>query len=94
MNKEECAKGLEEMADEYRKKLNKHYAAYAMSNNPVKEGDIVEDHIGSIRVDKIRINKSCGSCLPECSYKGVMLTKKGDPVKNGKTRWVFQSNLE
>ena len=64
---------------------------YAYSNNPYKVGDTVTDHIGSIRVDRIRVDITDNPC---CIYYGIELTKKGVPYKSGSTRGVYQMNIK
>jgi hypothetical protein len=73
--------------DKKMKELNKEYA---LSNNTVKIGDIVTDHIGSVKVEKILL---WGSIEPSCVYRGIEYTKAGKPYKKGSERDVFQINL-
>ncbi len=68
---------------------------FAESNNPHKIGDIVTDHIGSIKIEQIKIvSLSFSSTLPCCVYYGIELTKKGEPNKKGTKRTVHQSNIK
>ena len=87
--------------DEYKKKENailieahkKKRALqrkYALSNNTFKIGDIVTDHIGSVRVEKILFYYDQ---VPSCVYVGIQITKKGKPVKSGEKRNAYQINL-
>jgi len=64
---------------------------YALANNPVAIGDMVVDHSGSVKVDKIGI---AGIDDPCCVYYGVEYTKKGVPYKNGSRRGVYQTNIK
>lgn len=86
---------------EYREKISeinasankeKRIAAkeYALSNNYVKVGDIVEDHIGMVLVESIKIYISDP---PQCVYTGRELTKARKHRKDGKIRDAFQQNL-
>lgn len=88
---------------EYKKRLkaiNEEAAAkkqslakeYALAHNSVKIGDVVEDHIGRIKVEKVNF-QSFGE-LPRCVYFGIEITKAGTPSKKGTKRWVYQSNLK
>jgi len=63
---------------------------YAMSNNPVKVGDVVSDHSQKIRVERIGVYHSD---VPMCLYKGQLLTKAGKPFKNGNSGTVYQRNM-
>jgi hypothetical protein len=68
------------------------YREFAYANNPYKIGDIVTDHMGTIKIEKIKIYLGLGT-YPQCVYFGVELTKKGEPNKRGNKRSVYQSNL-
>jgi hypothetical protein len=64
---------------------------YADSNNTVKIGDIVKDHIGSVRVEEIKYNLR--SIRPDCVYFGQELKKNGEPKKRVSKRMVYQMNM-
>lgn len=66
---------------------------YALSNNKVKIGDIITDHIGSIIVKKIFIEHALLTG-PSCFYEGIELLKTGLPNKKNKLRAVWQSNIK
>jgi len=68
------------------------YREFAYANNPYKHGDIVTDHIGSIKIEKIQIYLGLNP-YPQCVYIGVELTKKGEPNKRGNKRNIYQSNI-
>jgi hypothetical protein len=91
-------------AEEYRQKMNdinirvsreqkEVGRQYAFSNNPHSIGDVVTDHIGSIKVEEIKWTIDHGTLLPTCVYYGVVLKKDGTPTKKGDRRPVWQSNL-
>jgi hypothetical protein len=65
---------------------------YALSNSSVKIGDIVTDHMGSVKVDKILIYSS-SDYEPCCVYRGIEYTKAGKPTKRGNKRDAYQRNL-
>ena len=65
---------------------------FALSNNPVKLQDIVTDHIGSIKVDKIGL--SIHNQKPSCFYSGMVLKKDLTPTKKFERRNVYQINLQ
>lgn len=68
---------------------------YAFSKNIVNVGDIIEDHIGKIRVEKIKFSAGSVSfsTAPQCVYYGIELLKSGKVNAKGKTRNVWQTNL-
>ena len=65
---------------------------YAFSNNEVKTGDVVTDHIGSVLVESIHFGWGMGR-MPISIYYGLSLRKDGVPRKDGEKREVWQSNL-
>ena len=75
----------------YTEKLRQIKSEFALSNSAVKVGDIVEDHMGRLRVEKI--GTSFTREFPQCVYYGVELTKKNDVKKRQSGRAVYQSNL-
>lgn len=66
---------------------------YALSNNPYKVGDIVTDHIGPLKIEKINISISYLDSLPQCVYFGIELKKDGTPMKKQNARGVWQKNI-
>lgn len=64
---------------------------YTQENSRVNIGDIVTDHLGSVRVEKISLYRSCG--FPSCIYTGPCITKKMIPFKSGERREVYQTNI-
>ena len=67
---------------------------YAFSNNYLKKGDIVTDHLGSILIEKIQFTTSFTTGMPCCVYTGVELKKDGTPTKAAKIRSIHQTNIE
>lgn len=65
---------------------------YCLANNTVIIGDTIEDHIGKIIVDKINFQIGLNG-VPYCVYFGIEITKKGEPFKNNRKRYVHQTNL-
>lgn len=86
---EEALNKIDKTAAAKKKHLAKEYA---LSHNPIKKGDIITDHIGSIRVDKLV--EILYFTPPSCIYDGVQVTKTGKPYKSGKRRSVCQENLK
>lgn len=89
MELQELNNKIKEAKREFENKRSILMKEYALANNPYKEGDVFTDHIGSIKIDTIRV--ALGD-IPCCVYYGVELKKDGTPVKSGKTRDAYQSN--
>lgn len=92
MTKEEYLDKLNALEKEMQCKKSQIGMEYALSNNPVKIGDLITDHMVTIKVEKIIPYMSYGS-LPKCQYKGRRYTKKGVPAKSEEIETVYQSNL-
>jgi hypothetical protein len=84
---------LEKLRNDYNVSVDNIKIKYALSNNTIKVGDIITDHVGSIKVSEINVATPFGSKLPCCLYNGVEYTIKGEPKKNGGVRDVWQCNL-
>lgn len=81
MNKEEYLKAKKALEAEFKEKKTQLAKEFAYSNNPVKIGDIITDHYKTIRVLKFLWGYDLGSQMPCMFYRGVRLTKKGEPAK-------------
>lgn len=81
MNKEEYLKEEKALKEEFEKKKKQLASEFAYSNNPVKIGDIITDHYKTIRVLKFLLGYDFGSRMPCMFYRGIRLTKKGEPAK-------------
>jgi len=85
-----AVKALEKEFDAKKFALAKEYA---MSNNTVNIGDIINDHSTCIIVDEIGVlGRFSGK--PQCVYHGHRLTKKLVRFKTGERDTIFQSNLK
>lgn len=90
---EEYKQKLEELEIEYKNKKNALGREFAMSNNPYKVGDILQDHYQIIRVDSISYSIIHG--IPECVYYGTQLKKDLKPKKiQENSPCMFQSNVK
>lgn len=95
MKLEDYKNKVRSLKSQHKKELNKLAVRYAYLNSTVKIGDIVTDHIGSIRVQEIKVSP-CGFFNedPSCVYCGVLYTKAGKPFKSGERRSVYQTHLK
>lgn len=69
------------------------YYEYVAANAKHKIGDVVSDNSDTIRVEKIAFNIK-GSVEVSIYYWGVMLTKKGEPRKDGQKRAVWEERIK
>ena len=60
----------------------------------VKIGDIVTDHTGSVKVERITFYRGFNDSLPVCVYHGIELKKDLTPTKKGDKREVYQNNID
>ena len=68
------------------------YFEYVRTNAKHKIGDIVGDLTDIIRVESISFTEFHGDI--SIYYYGPLLTKKGEPRKNGTKRAVFESAIK
>lgn len=93
MTKEEFFKKKEELRREFRKKEDSLEMEYASSNNQVKIGDLIRDHIGCGKVLSYKCTTPYGYNSPSMVYECVEYTVKGKPKKYQSERVIFQVNL-
>lgn len=95
MTTEEYRQKLEELEIEYKNKKDALGREFAMSNNPYKVGNILQDHYQIIQVEKIKWIWMYGtSSTPECVYYGTQLTAKLEPKKRQDINpYMHQSNV-
>ena len=91
MTKEEYSNEVERIKAECESALKVLAKNYALSNNPVKIGDLVEDHMRLIRVERfgVRIWNA-----PQMVYYGKVCKKDGTQMKREKEVCVIQSNIK
>ena len=68
---------------------------FAKENDTYKNGNVIEDHIGKIKIEdrKVYILSSFDK-IPSCMmYYGDNLTKTGSINKKEPKRWVYQINI-
>ena len=84
-----------EIEAEATKKKRSLAIEFANANNPYKKGDIVTDHIGSLRIEKMTWTFGFNNnILPYCHYYGIELKKDGTPMKKQSARAVSQTNIK
>ena len=92
MLKTELQAKIKNIYEETRKKEKLVIREYCLANNKYKEGDIFQDHMGKIIIEKIDYYYSPDN--PCCIYLGIELKKDGTPKKNNPKRWAYQCNEE
>ena len=66
------------------------YFEYVRTNAKYKIGDVVSDSTDTIRVEEIKFSVTRQFNEVSIWYWGPMLTKKGEPRKDGQKRAVFE----
>jgi hypothetical protein len=94
MTPEEYKQKLLELDYEFEDRKYKLQKEFALSNNPHPIGTIVTDHIGSLKIEKIRTTKTLANSLPQCVYFGIELKKDGTPMKKQTGRGAWQENIK
>jgi hypothetical protein len=93
MNLDEYKEKIKEIEVRASDEKNLVAKEYALANNSILIGDIVEDHIGKVLVENISFAFHHVDRMPLCVYWGMELKKNGTPKISGNKRKVFQSNL-
>lgn len=94
MTQEEYKNKIAELSKKFELDRQNLRKEYAFSNNPYKIGDIITDHIGSIKIDNVKCAQPFLSELPCCVYIGLELKKDGTPTKLGKQRTIYHTNIK
>lgn len=94
MTKEEYKKCVKLLDSEYEVKKNSIMREYAFSNSNISVGDVITDHIGTIRVKNIKWREETSYSLPSCVYYGQPLKKDGTETIKKENRAVYQENLK
>ena len=89
MTPKELQKKLEELQLENENNRFNVIREYALSSNPYKVGDVIEDHIVRIKITKILVSIH----HRECVYLGVKLKKDGTPYKYNPLEKIYQGNI-
>jgi hypothetical protein len=79
-------KEIEQKCEEDKKLL---MMQFVRENNPYKIGDIITDHEGSIKIEKMTYSWHG----PAAVYYGTIVNKNGTMHKAGKQRGVYQLNI-
>jgi len=91
MEIEEMNQRIREINSKAEIECNKVRKEFAEANNPFKVGDIVEDHIGKLKIEEVKYSFMWG--VPTCRFLGVELKKDETPMKRQTGRIVSQNNI-
>lgn len=91
--KEDYRERLDELKDEYKKKRKALYKEFALANNPVKVGDIIEDNHKIIKVESIGYSISSETFHPTCCYQGSELNKDRVTLKSSMKGIIWQEDI-
>lgn len=92
MKFEELEIELKKLELDYENQKRQLLKEFCDKNNPYKIGDIFTDHIGSIKIERIKYSFSLHWRKPCCVYHGIELKKDLTPTKKLKTREAWQTN--
>lgn len=67
------------------------YKEYAYDNNPYKVNDMITDHVGTIKIEKIQVYISGGTS--QCVYTGTQYNKDGKVSKKQDHATIYQENI-
>lgn len=92
MTIEEYNSKLKSLNDKFETDKEEIQIEYALSNNPHKVGDIIEDHYHTIQIERFKVYPGLG--IPQCVYYGTELKKDGSPTKKQINFTMYQSNIK
>ena len=93
MDYKEFRAEMEDLEEQYKLEKKRIINEYVMSWCPYKIGDIVRDHIGFVKIEKIvPIIGICNKV--DIMMLGTEYTLKLEPKKTGTRRNIYHSNIE
>lgn len=97
MTPEEYINKRKELDEQLEKDKYKVAVEFAISNNPYPIGTVITDHIGSLKIEKIKVTNPRvfgDGTFPQCVYFGIELKKDGTPMKKQTNRGVWAENIQ
>lgn len=88
---EEYKTELKKIDQEAERQKYQLFKQYALTNALYKPGDIVEDHLGKLLVERVFAGGTI-TC-PDTIYRGKVVNKNGSLSKKGHTRNAYQDNI-
>ena len=93
MTKDELNEKLQNIEREKDLEARKVLKEYALSNAIYKVGDIIEDHLGRIKIESVSWSMNYGHRDSTAVYVGAQLKKDLTTFKSGEKRNVYQNNV-
>lgn len=94
MDKIEYKKLWGEIENEASLKKKELAKRYVITNAKYKPGQIILDHHGFFKIEKITMGYSIYGNLPEIAYRGIRLTKKMEPMKKQDNTTCYEDNIK
>ncbi len=93
MNQTDYLSKKAEIKRRHGKELSNLAMEFVTKNTTTKIGDIVTDHIGSVKVERIECAYGFSDDYPIAVYHGTCYTKTGKPFKSGEERSIWGNNI-
>jgi len=93
MTEEEYKDNFDALTKEYNASVARLQKQYISENTKYHKGDIIEDRIGKICIEKISFGSFIRPLTPIPMYIGTDLKKDGTPKKNQQHTIVFGTNI-
>lgn len=91
MTKELLKEKLRSAYQDYERAKRVIYKDYAAANNPYKEGDMITDHVATIKIESIGVYVSGEES--QCVYTGIQYNKDGKVSKKQDHNIIYQMNI-
>ena len=93
MTEQEYKEQLDFLKNDFELKKKNLSIVFCLSKAEYKKGDVIEDHIGKVLVEKVQLTHSTFGSIPEPLYYGLVLKKDGKPTKKEERRHVYVDNI-
>jgi hypothetical protein len=81
-----------QIAESKKKEIKSLELKYIQGIKKYDVNDVVEDHLGIVKIEKIIVQKEVNGIVP--IYHGLELTKSFKPKKSGSRRYVFEQQIK
>jgi hypothetical protein len=94
MTKEELKEKINELSRQFEEEKNKIYKQYLEEEYSIKIGDIVTDHVHTIKVESIDYFYDCFLHIPTAKLNGPDYKKDGTISKRQTNMPVYSQNIK